>query len=97
MDAGEEALAHCHVTSLLSRYYQALDTHVITIADRTAHSTSHLQAVDTTTLAILANGFVDAEHVRTPEGWRIRRYKIDEHITDRDMEAFKKSLELEFE
>ena len=27
----------------------------------------------------------------------IRRYKIDEHITDRDMEAFKKSLQLEFD
>ena len=160
MDAAEEALAHCRISSLLSLYYQALDTadwdrlerqvlaedavweiiqhsplgtvrdladgrdavlgwfkqlmggqvtmsegtvrhfintHVITVAGRTAHSTSHLQAVDTTTLAILANGFVEAEHVNTPAGWRIRRYKIDEHITDRDMEAFKKSLQLEFE
>jgi hypothetical protein len=25
MDAAEEALAHCQITSLLSRYYQALD------------------------------------------------------------------------
>ena len=24
-DAAEEALAHCHITSLLSLYYQALD------------------------------------------------------------------------
>jgi hypothetical protein len=160
MDAAEEALAHCHITSLLSLYYQALDTadwdrledlvmaddavwevvqhspsgtvrdlaegrdavlgwfkqmmggevtmsqgtvrhfintHVITVGAQTAHSTSHLQAVDTTTLGILANGFVEAEHVKTPEGWRIRRYKIDEHITDADMDAFKKTLELEFE
>jgi len=160
MDAAEEALACCHISSLLSLYYQALDTadwdrlerlvmaedavweviqhspsgtvrdlaegrpavlgwfkrmmggevtmsegtvrhfintHVITVGGQTARSTSHLQAVHTTTLAILANGFVEAEHVNTPAGWRIRRYKIDEHITDADMEAFKKALDLEFE
>jgi predicted SnoaL-like aldol condensation-catalyzing enzyme len=160
MDAAEEALAYCHITSLLSLYYQALDTgnwdtlekqvmaddavweviqhspsgtvrdlaegrdavlgwfkrmmggevtmshgtvrhfintHVIAIEGRAAHSTSHLQAVDTSTLKILANGFVEAEHTKAPEGWRIRRYKIDEHITDADMDAFKATLGLEFE
>lgn len=160
MDAAEEALAHCRIASLLSLYYQALDTsnwdtlekevmaegavweviqhspsgtvrdlaegrdavlgwfkrmmggevamsegtvrhfintHVITVGAQSARSTSHLQAVDTNTLKILANGFVEAEHAKTPEGWRISRYKIDEHITDADMEAFKAVLGLEFE
>jgi hypothetical protein len=160
MDAATEALAYCQVSSLLSRYYQALDTsdwntlekevmsedavweviqhspsgtvrdladgrdavlswfkrmmggevnmsqgtvrhfintHVIAVEEQTARSTSHLQAVHATTLQILANGFVEAEHTKTPDGWRIRRYKIDEHITDADMEAFKQALGLEFE
>jgi hypothetical protein len=157
----EEALAHAHITSLLSLYYQALDTgnwhtletrvmapeavwivvqhspsgkvsdgaegrdavlswfkkmmggevtmsqegtvrhflntHVITVDGDTAHSTRHLMAVHTQTLAILANGFAEADHVKTPEGWRIGRYKIDEHITDADMAAFKETLQLDFE
>lgn len=160
MDAATEALAHCHITSLLSLYYQALDTsdwntlekqvmsegavweviqhspagtvrdlaegrdavlawfkrmmggevamsqgtvrhfintHVITVEDQTARSTSHLQAVDSSTLKIVANGFVAAEHTKGREGWRISRYKIDEHITDADMDAFKQVLGLEFE
>jgi hypothetical protein len=154
MNAAEEALAHCHITSLLSLYYQALDTgdfetlesevmaedatweviqratngrvedkasgrdevlawfqqmlsgdvtmsegtvrhfintHVIRVDPdgATARSTSHLQAVDTVTMAILANGFVEADHVRTDRGWRIRYYKIEENITEKDMTAFK--------
>jgi predicted SnoaL-like aldol condensation-catalyzing enzyme len=160
MDAATEALAYCQISSVLSLYYQALDssnwstlerqvmsedavweviqhspsgtvrdladgrdavlrwfkrmmggevnmsqgtvrhflnTHVITVEDQTARSTSHLQAVHTTTLQILANGFVEAEHTKTPDGWRISRYKIDEHITDADMDAFKQALGLEFE
>jgi predicted SnoaL-like aldol condensation-catalyzing enzyme len=160
MEAAEEALAYCHITSLLSLYYQALDTanwdtlekqvmaddavweviqhspsgtvrdlaegrdavlrwfkrmmggevtmsqgtvrhfintHVIKIEGHTARSTSHLQAVDSGTLNIVANGFVEAEHTKVPEGWRIKRYKIDEHITDADMNAFKATLGLEFE
>ena len=162
MDAAEEALAHCQITSLLSRYYQALDvldldtlesevmakdatweviqrancgrlrdgasgrdevmawfrqmfsgdvtmsegtvrhflnTHVIRVAADgvTAHSTSHLQAVDTATLATLAVGFVESEHVRTDLGWRIRRYKVEESITDKDMEAYRETFDLEYE
>jgi hypothetical protein len=160
MDAAAEALAYCQISSVLSLYYQALDTsnwdtlekqvmsedavweviqhspsgtvrdladgreavlswfkrmmggevnmsqgtvrhfintHVITVEERTARSTSHLQAVHSASLQILANGFVEAEHIKTPEGWRIRRYKIDEHITDADMDAFKRALGLEFE
>lgn len=60
-------------------------------------STSHLQAVDTVTMATLANGFVEADHVRTEEGWRIRRYKVKERITDADMEAFKATLALDYQ
>ena len=155
--AAEEALAHCHISSLLSRYYQAIDvanftalddevladdavwevvqhsptggtiedtvsgradivawfeqimggevsmsegtvrhfinTHVITVDGDRAHSTSHLQAVGTDTMAILSVGFAEADHVRTERGWRIRRYRLDEHITDADMAAFKAAFD----
>jgi SnoaL-like domain len=155
--AAEEALAHCHISSLLSRYYQAIDvanfgalddevladdavwevvqhsptggtiedtvsgradivawfeqivggevsmsegtvrhflnTHVITVDGDRAHSTSHLQAVGTDSMAILSVGFAEADHVRTPRGWRIRRYRLDEHITDADMAAFKAAFD----
>jgi hypothetical protein len=153
----EEALAHCHISSLLSRYYQAIDvanftalddevladdavwevvqhsptggtiedtvsgradivawfeqimggevsmsegtvrhfinTHVITVDGDRAHSTSHLQAVGTDSMAILSVGFAEADHVRTARGWRIRRYRLDEHITDADMAAFKAAFD----
>jgi ketosteroid isomerase-like protein len=155
--AAEEALAHCHISSLLSRYYQAIDvanftalddevladdavwevvqhsptggtiedtvsgradivawfeqimggevsmsegtvrhfinTHVITVDGDHAHSTSHLQAVGTDSMAILSVGFAQADHVRTARGWRIRRYRLDEHITDADMAAFKAAFD----
>jgi hypothetical protein len=162
MNAAEEALAHCQISSLLSLYYQALDvgdfdtlekevmsedatwevvqlattgrvedkasgrnevlawfkrmlsgdvtmsegnvrhfinTHVIRVepSGEAAHSTSHLQALDTVTMANLACGFVEADHVRTEGGWRIRRYKVVEQITDKDMKAFKETLALEYE
>ena len=162
MNAAEEALAHCQISSLLSLYYQALDagdfdtlesevmaedatwevvqlatrgrvedsaegrdrvlawfrqmlsgdvtmsegtvrhfinTHVMSVdpGGRSARSTSHLQAVDTVTMATLAVGFVEAEHVRTEQGWRIRRYRVEERITDADMEAFRAALGLEYE
>ena len=155
--AAEEALAHCHISSLLSRYYQAIDvadfaalddevladdavwevvqhsptggtiedtvrgradivawfeqimggevsmsegtvrhfinTHVITVDGDSAHSTSHLQAVGTDSMAILSVGFAQADHIRTARGWRIRRYRLDEHITDADMAAFKAAFD----
>ncbi len=162
MNAAEEALAHCHITSLLSLYYQALDvgdldtleaevmaedasweviqlassgrvengasgrdevlawfkqmlsgdvtmsegtvrhflnTHVIRVAldGLSARSTSHLQAVDTVTMANLASGFAEAEHIRTEQGWRIRHYKVEERITDEDMEAYRATFNLEYE
>ena len=159
-DAAEEALAHAHISSLLSLYYQALDrgdfdtlerqvmaedavwavvqhasngrvedkaegrdrviawfkqmlsgdvtmnegsvrhfinTHVIEVDGTRARSTSHLQCIDCDTMATLANGFVEAEHVKTAQGWRILRYKIEERITDADMTAFKAALDLEFQ
>jgi len=162
MNAADEALAHCQISSLLSLYYQALDvgdfgtlesevmaadatweviqlatngrvedkatgrneviawfkqmlsgdvtmsegtvrhfinTHVIRLDPdgRGARSTSHLQAVDTVSMATLANGFVEADHVLTERGWRIRYYKVEERITDKDMEAFKAALDLVIE
>ena len=157
-NAAEEALAHAHVSSLLSLYYQALDrgdfdtlerevmaedavwevvqlasngrvedkaegrdqviawfkqmlsgdvtmnqgrvrhfinTHVIEVDGRRARSTSNLQCIDCDSMATLANGFAEAEHVKTARGWRIRRYRIEERITDADMDAFKTALGLE--
>lgn len=74
-----------------------LNTHVIRVAadGRSATSTSHLLAADTVTMAILSNGFATAEHVRTDRGWRIRRYHIDERITDADMKAYQETFGLE--
>jgi hypothetical protein len=155
-DPAEEALAHGHITSLLAKYYQAIDvgnwtvldqeiladdavweviqhspsgesiedtvkgraeivgwfeqimggeasmsqgtcrhfisTHVIDVDGDTARSTSHLQAFDTHRFIMLSNGVVEADHVKTDRGWRIRRYHIDEDITDADMEAFKQAV-----
>jgi hypothetical protein len=156
ISAAEEALAHCHISSLLAKYYQAIDngkwnvldrevladdavweviqqspthgsiedtvkgrpeivgwfekimggdasmsegtcrhfigTHVIDVDGETARSSSHLQAFDTRTLAMLSNGKVEADHVKTERGWRISRYHIEEDITDADMEAYKQAV-----
>ena len=74
-----------------------LNTHVIAVdpSGRSARSTSHLQAVHTATMAILAVGTAQAEHVRTERGWRIRRYRVEERITEQDMQAFRAALGLE--
>lgn len=73
-----------------------LNTHVIRVDPEglTARSTSHLQAIDTVTMATLANGFVEAEHTRTDSGWRVRHYKVEERITDKDMEAYRATFDL---
>jgi 2-keto-3-deoxy-galactonokinase len=154
-DAAEEALAHCHVSSLLSLYYQALDrgdlatlesevmaedatwdltqvagtrrvrdrlegrdeilawfrrmlsggvtmgehgvrhfinTHVIRVDGARARSTSHLQCIHAQTMATLAVGLAEAEHVKTPRGWRIRSYRLEEGITDADMSALQETF-----
>ena len=72
-----------------ARVRHMINTHVVHVEGDEARSTSHLQAIDTSTLANLASGFVRAEHVRTPEGWRIRRYEVEESITAADMAAIK--------
>ena len=69
------------------RHY--LNTHVIEVEGDTARSTSHLLAVETAGMTNVASGFVRAEHVRTAEGWRIRRYEVEETITRKDMDALK--------
>jgi len=155
-DAAQEALAHAHISSLLAKYYQAIDngrwdvldrevladdarwevvqssptggtiedtvvgreailswfaaimggeaamsegtcrhfisTHVIEVDGDTARSNAHLQAFDTHTMAMLSNGVIEADHVKTDRGWRIRRYNIVESITDADMDAFKNAV-----
>jgi hypothetical protein len=67
----------------------SIGTHIIRVDGDTAHSTSHLQAIETTGMTIVASGFVEADHVRTPEGWRIFVYKVEETITASDMKALK--------
>ena len=74
-----------------------LSSHVIRVAGDRAKSTSHLQAVSTPTMQMLATGVAEAEHVRTPAGWRIRTYKVTERITDKDMLALKKTLGLDYQ
>ncbi|HEX4219270.1 MAG TPA: nuclear transport factor 2 family protein, partial [Acidimicrobiales bacterium] len=69
-----------------------VSTHVIDVDGDTARSSSHLQAFDTHTFVMLSNGVVEADHVKTDRGWRIRRYHIDEDITEADMEAFKQAV-----
>ena len=71
-----------------------LSTHAIRVAQDglSASSTSHLQAVDGHAMAVVAMGFVEAEHVRTPRGWRIRRYRVDEHLREADMKALREAF-----
>jgi hypothetical protein len=66
-----------------------LTTHVIRVDGDSGHSTSHLQAIETVGMTNVASGFVEADHVRTPQGWRIRYYKVEETITAADMQALK--------
>ena len=154
-DAAEEALAHCHISALLSLYYQALDrgdlatlesqvmsedaswdltqvaggqrvrdrlegrseilawfrrmlsgavtrgehgvrhfinTHVIRVEGARARSTSHLQCIHAETMLTLAVGVAQAEHVKTPQGWRIRSYALEESITEADMKALQETF-----
>jgi hypothetical protein len=69
------------------RHY--LNTHVIRVEEGSANSTSHLQAIETAGMTNVASGFAEAEHVLTEEGWRIRRYRVEETITASDMAALK--------
>jgi hypothetical protein len=82
---GEASMSHGTCRHFLS-------THVIDVDGDTARSRSHLQAFDTHTLGMLSNGTVEAEHVKTDRGWRIRRCRVEEDITDADMEAFKQAV-----
>ncbi len=72
-----------------------ISTHVIRVERERAFSTSHLQAVSTTTMAILATGVAEAEHVLTRDGWRIRHYRVTEEITEKDMQGLKAAFGLE--
>jgi len=64
-----------------------INTHVIRVEGARARSTSHLQCIHAETMATLAVGFAEAEHVKTPRGWRIRSYQLEERITEADMTA----------
>lgn len=71
-----------------------ISTHFIRIEGGRAFSTSHLQAVSTTTMAILATGLAEAEHVLTRDGWRIRHYRVTEEITEKDVQGLKTAFGL---
>ena len=75
------------------RHY--LNTHVIRVEGDHAHSTSHLHAVETAGMTNVASGLAEAEHVRTSEGWRILRYRVEETITAADMAALKAAFHAE--
>jgi len=70
----------------------SLDTHFIRVDGESARSTSHLQAIETVGMTIVASGRVEADHVKTPDGWRIRHYKVEETITAPDMKALKETF-----
>jgi hypothetical protein len=74
-----------------------VSTNVVEIdpSGQAARSTSHLLAVDTVTMATRANGFVEAGYVRTPHGWRIRSYKVEERLTNEDVAAYKAAFEMD--
>jgi SnoaL-like domain len=74
-----------------------VNTTDITVTGATATSTSHLMCVHNATLAVLANGRIVADHVVTPDGWRIRRFRLNENITDADMDAFRAAFDLPFD
>ena len=69
-----------------------LNTHVIQVTGARAHSTSHLQCLHAETMATLAVGVAEAEHVKTPQGWRIRCYTLEERIGDEDMKALQETF-----
>ena len=74
-----------------------INTHVITVEEQTARSTSHLQAVDTTTLTILANGFVDAEHTKGPTAGGSAGTRSTSTSPTPTWTPSRRCLELEFE
>jgi hypothetical protein len=69
-----------------------INTHVIRVEGARARSTSHLQCIHAQTMATLAVGVAEAEHAKTPRGWRIRSYRLEETITEADMRALQETF-----
>jgi hypothetical protein len=69
-----------------------INTHVIRVEGALARSASHLQCIHAETMATLAVGLAQAEHVKTPQGWRIRTYTLEERITAADMKALQETF-----
>ncbi len=72
-------------TGTTVRHYTT--SHLVEIEGDKASSESYMVVVDAITLKVLANGFVRADHIRLPEGWRIRMCHVDERIPDRVAEG----------
>lgn len=47
-----------------------------------ARTRCYMHVVDVASLGTIANGLIVADHVRTPDGWRIRRIDLDERIME---------------
>jgi hypothetical protein len=47
-----------------------------------ARTRCYMHVVDVQSLATIANGLIVADHVRTPDGWRVRRLDLDETIKE---------------
>jgi hypothetical protein len=47
-----------------------------------AQTRCYMHVVDVASLDTIANGLIVADHVRTPDGWRVRRLKLDEQIME---------------
>ncbi len=63
--------------------------HVFELDGDTARSTTNLHEVDLVSGYVICSGLYKAEHVRTPEGWRIKFFHLGMWITD----GVRKSLE----
>src|SRR5215467_8568024 len=78
------------IIELLSRYHQAIDTmhsmtnHVFTLLEGDRARTRSYLASKGGTL-----GIYEIEHLRTADGWRIRRLTLDEHFEPATLEALR--------
>ena len=50
--------------------------------DDHARTRCYMHVVDVQSLGTIANGLIVADHVRTPDGWRVRRIDLDETIME---------------
>jgi len=59
-----------------TRARHVVTNHIFEFDRDTIRTTSYLNIVNTVSLLNTANGLMTAEHVRTSDGWRIRRLQV---------------------